>query len=973
MAAPRKTTKLKSQGNNGYGLSYALSSLRAHPFRAISLALTLSLGISLFASTMVWGDTGVYVSIYEHLQQNTYQLNFNANPSDPQSLDLAGVYMSHEPLVESTYRMNSTVGIISGYNANGTYVNKTFPDSKQYDINGFVYTQHIKDTRVIFVDNDFLNNSARDFFVQGSFELHPGEVLVSRYFITLAEHVFDFYFKINDTIDIDVLTGAVVAQPASLGSLGRVRVTSMKIVGIYDPTTTDSLIERALPSMKRANWIQADNMYYPVLGLRDSVMMLNNEIAPHSVSENSFFPQSILVRLSARGIANEGPSKLVPNIFSFVFRTQELYNLTWDGADQIWGIYNAVQTYIATLSLSILALPVILLALFFSVFAADAFMAPRTVEIGVIRSKGATYSQVSSIFLWETLIISGLAILMGIIFSIFFAPLIPASISFMSFDWSVYIYYLEKTVLTSSTILRAIGLTVLPSMLFILYRARKAAQTEIGLTLMEATEDPTEQYESHGFTIGASIFLFIIVLILMAILPKGPTFFLMELSMGTAAWFFLAYNGSKLSRVGLARISKKLSFVLGQKNLISAGYLRMRKGRIIPLMVVLALTMSTTIAFAVQSQSFQVDLKREVTYAVGADLRIDATPKFFNYSNTLAAVNGVEQISPVLSTWARVASTDITVEALNASSYAMIGKFDQSSFPNQDPATVLGDLAAVQNGIIISDFLASFLNKTAGDNIVLEMSDIGTTQLVTFVVVGTVHTAPGFGYASTNDIPPSALGPGFGLQAGYSGFVLTNLGFVANTIHAETTTLFLANLAEGTNHTQLFYNLWSLPGVYPTTPQDFNLKSRSLQTALFLNTVEGLFSIGFVMSLVLSIFALSISLGSVVRERRKEYAIMRAIGGSQRQIVGMVFSEFAGVVMASLLLSVILGAAFGYVMGYILNGMLPFSRMLSASLDFPLEFLSIVLLIEILTMVVGAYLPAREASRTEPAVVLRNM
>ena len=973
MVASKKTTKLKSQGSNAYGLSYALSSLRANPFRAISLALTLSLGISLFASTMVWGDTGVYVSIYEHLEQNTYQLNFVANPSVPDSLNQADAYMQHDPLVESTYRLNSTVGIISGYNANGTHVNTSFPDSKQYDISGFEYTYHIKDTRVLFIDNDFLKTSERDFFVQGSFELHPGEVLVSSNFIMLAEHVFDLYLKINDTIDVDVLTGAVVVQPAPLGSLGRVRVTSLKIVGIYGPLTTDSIIERALPSMKRANWIQADNIYYDVLGLRDSVMMLSDAIAPHSVSLDSFFPQSTLVRLSARGISSEGPENLVPNIFSLAFRTQELYNLTWDGSDKIWGIYNAVQTYIATLSLSILALPVILLALFFSVFAADAFMAPRTVEIGVIRSKGASYSQVSSIFLWETLIISGLAVLIGIIFSVFFAPLIPASSSFMSFDSSVYIYYIEKTVLTSSTILRAIGLTVLPSMLFILYRARKAAQTEIGLTLMEVSEDPTEQYESHGFTIGASIVLLIIVLILMAILPKGSSFFLMELSMGTAAWFFLAYNGSKLSRVGLARLSEKLSFVLGQKNLISAGYLRMRKGRIIPLMVVLALTMSTTIAFAVQSESFQVDLNREVTYAVGADLRIDSTPKFFNYSDTLASVNGVEEISPVLRTWARIASTEITVEALDPSSYAVIGKFDDSSFPGQDPATVLNDLAGISNGIIISQFLASFLNKTAGDNIVLEMSGVGTTQLVTFVVVGTVHTAPGFGYASASEIPPSTLGAGFGFQAGYSGFVITNLQFVADTIQAIRTTLFLANVADGTNHTQLFNDLWSLPGVYPTTPQEFNLKTRSLQTALFLNTVEGLFSIGFVMSLVLSIFALSISLGSVVRERRKEYAILRAIGGSQRQIMGMVFSEFAGVVIASLLLSVFLGAAFGYIMGYILNGMLPFSRMLAASLEFPLEFLSIVLLIEILTMVIGAYLPAREAARTEPAVVLRNM
>ncbi|MCJ7817688.1 MAG: ABC transporter permease, partial [Candidatus Thorarchaeota archaeon] len=274
----------------------------------------------------------------------------------------------------------------------------------------------------------------------------------------------------------------------------------------------------------------------------------------------------------------------------------------------------------------------------------------RTVEVGIIRSKGASYSQVSSVFLWETLLISTFAIVMGVIFSILFAPLIPASTSFMTFDWNVYYYYITSTVVTGGTILRAIALTVLPSMLFILYLARKAAQTEIGLTLMEVTSDPTEHVESHGFTIGASVALLAIVVALMYILPKGNTFFLIELALGTAAWFFIAYNGSRISRVGLAGISKRLSFLFGQKNLITAAYLRMRKGRIIPLMVVLALTMSTTIAFAVQSESLRVDLGREVTYAVGADLRITCTAREFAFDQTLAAFEGVEQVTPVLRT-----------------------------------------------------------------------------------------------------------------------------------------------------------------------------------------------------------------------------------------------------------------------------------------------------------------------------------
>ena len=921
---------------------------------------------------MVWGDTGVYVSIYEHLEDNTFQMQIVPQFGSTTTLTQAENYMLQNPLIESAYRVNSTVGILAGYDNGTVDVNNRFLDSKLYDISAPVYTQGIKDFRAVFVDNDFLSLIERDFLIQGSFQLQPGEVVVSSYFIYLAEHVYDYTLQINDTIDIDLLMANDPGAPALLGDLGRLSFDELKIVGIYDPRTTDSMIERALPSIPRANWVQS-NLRYSVLGLRDSIFIRSDAIPENSLPEAGFFTPSTLLRVSASALAAAGPENIVTNIETLVARTQDRYNVTWDGADKIIAMQTAVNTYIASLQLSILALPVILLALFFSVFAADTFMAPRTVEVGIIRSKGASYSQVSAVFLWETMIISALSIFMGIILSILFAPLIPASTSFMNFDWNVYYYYITSTVVTPSTIIRAIALTVLPSMLFILYLARKAAQTEIGLTLMEVTDDPTEQAESHGFTIGASITLLIIVIALMYILPKSSIFFLMELSLGTAAWFFIAYNGSRISRVGLANISKRLSFLFGQKNLISAGYLRMRKGRIIPLMVVLALTMSTTIAFAVQSDSLRVDLNREVTYAVGSDLRVSCTQREFAYNQTLAAVEGVDKVTPVLRTWARIPGQEITIEALYPSIYAEIGNFDPSSFGDQTPYDVLTALAATPNGIILSEYHAAFLNKTIGQTIILEMSGTETTQLVEFVVVGVVFSAPGFGYASVRDIPPSALGAGFGFQAGYTGFALTNLEYVRDTLDKETTDLFLASVADGTNRTQLVDNLRLLPGVYPTTPETFNLKARSLQTALFLNTVEGLFSIGFVMSLTLSVFALSISLGSVVRERRKEYAVMRAIGGSQRQIVSMVFSEFAGVVLASLILSLILGGLFGFVMGFLLNNMMPFSRTLAATISLPWYFLSVVLVIEIATMIIGAYLPAREASRTEPAVVLRNM
>jgi len=222
-------------------------------------------------------------------------------------------------------------------------------------------------------------------------------------------------------------------------------------------------------------------------------------------------------------------------------------------------------------------------------------------------------------------------------------------------------------------------------------------------------------------------------------------------------------------------------------------------------------------------------------------------------------------------------------------------------------------------------------------------------------------------------MPPSTIGSGFGYQAAYSGFVIANLEYVSYETELQTVDLFLGDLADDANKTRVLEDMQTIPDVFPNIPTEFDLKTHSLFTALFLNTVEGLFSIGFLMSLILSIFALTISLGSVVRERRKEYAVMRAIGGSKRQVVSMVFSEFSGVVFASLVLSLILGAVFGFVMGFLLNNMSPFSRVLASTISFPIGFLSVVLFLEILTMVIGSYLPAREAANTDPAVVLRNM
>lgn len=962
VARKEKTEKVLP-GNKLYAFSYAMSSMKAYPFRALSLALTLSLGVSLIGGVLIWADTGVQVSVDEYFDNNAFQMLVQNPPGGTSGVDTAASYMVNSPLIESSFRVNSTVGLVFG---------TQLPGDTIYGLREPIYTEGMKDCEVIFVNNELLDIMAPQFTIEGNFSLSPGDTLVSSQFVTYVYEVFGLTLTINSTIDVEVLTRRPTGQVGELENLARSSFEGMRIVGIYEIEGYNSLIEIGFPSIMRKNY---DFLHYytPVLGIRDSIMVLSSEVEAPDISDVGFFGANSFIRASSTNLIAAGVNQMDENLLVLKTRVDEAYDVTVDGLSEISYLQGLVDTYTETMPLALINLPIFILALFLSVFAADTFMATRNIEVSALRSKGASSSQVYGIFFSESILIALFSIVTGIGLSVLFSALIPSAVGFMVFDFELYQFFLTATVLKVETIVFAIMLCILPPLLFILGSARKAALTEIGMQLMEVAEPVTEGGEAYGFTIGASVVLLAMVIGSVIFLPSNPMMLLLELGLGTAAWFFMAYNGSRLTRVGFAKVTRRLSFVLGEKNLIASGNLRMRKGRIVPLMVVLALTLSSTIAFTVQAESFQVDLQKELDYAIGSDLRVTCTARPFSFNNTLEEYPGVNRATPVLRTWGGIGIERITMLGIEAIEYSLIAHFDVTSFPNDDPNFILSRLATIPNGIILSQYHADRWNKTIGDSLNLEVGGLFTSTWITFIVIGVVHSAPGFGYASAEDIPYARLGAGFGYQVGFSGFALTNIDFLSSQTDISTSDLFLADLVCVTDQELVLRSLQDLSGVSATTPESYDLETQSFGTALFLSTVEGLFSIGFAMSLLLSMFALTLFLGSIVRERKRDYAILRAVGGSKNQIVRVVLSEFTGVVLASLSLSLVLGTLFGYVMSVVIFSMSPFARILSALITFPIGFLTAVLLLEIFAMIAGAYLPAREASRTDPAIVLRNL
>ncbi len=965
-ALPRKTVDLHSDegktSRSMYVLAYALSSMRAYPLRAFSLLLTLSLATSMIGSIMIWSDTGIAVSINSYFDSRSFQMAIETSPGQTALINDAEEYVQSSPYVDHTLRLNSTVGLVFGTG---------LPNKTVYGLQMPVYSHEMKDCEVIFVNNMFLREVADEFDYEGSFELHTGEVLVSVQCARYIYEVFGIPVIINSTIDIEVLTRRGISVVNELSTLGRVSLRNLRVVGIYEVKNYNSIIAQTFPSRLRSNYDYV-NFYYSVLGIYDSVMLLSSSIDVSKLPDVGFFGAQVYVRVSPASLIAGGSAKIAANLLALKTSVEAHYAVSVTGLEEILYLQTVINTYASSTYLALLNTPVFMLALFLAVSAAHSFMRSRRFEVSVLRSKGASSAQVYGVFTIEAAILFLASMLLGLLFSVLISALILSTNAFLVFDWSSYQSYLYNTVLKPETILYCFLLCILPSLLVILYFSRRAAATEIGVSLVDSQETVSRSDKSNLFAVVVSIVLFVMVLS-MSLLLSNPLLVVYELVLGTIAWFFMAYNGSQFFRTIFANITSRLAFLLGEKGNIAAINLKMRRGHVVSLMVILSLSLSSTIAFAVQANSFHADLQREISYAIGADLRVSCTPRPFDFANTIEGYPGVNRAMPVLTTSAQNGLDAITLVGVNGVDYSEIGNFDALDLNGEDLTKLLIRLASVENGVLLSEYHARRWNKTIGDDVVLRVSGAISPVMMTFRLVGLIFSAPGLGCASTEDAKGITLSSSLGFQTRLSGFGIANIDYLSGHTGIETANLFFADLAFMTDHEYLVRSLAALPSVNAVTPETFDLKASSFQTAVFLSNVEGLLSIGFVMCFILTMFALTLFLGSIVHERVRDYAILRAVGFSRPQLTRVVMSEFVGVVVASLALSVVLGTLFGHLMSLILFTTSPFSRVLEPTIVFPIGPLTVILLIEMMAMIIGAYFPARDASLTDPAVVLRNL
>lgn len=971
----KKKQKDILKGNPLWPIGYAITSMKTYKIRNIGIALILAISVAIPTTIFAWTNTGSRLAVENYFDDNSYQFSIQTTGhSDYSRLFDAQDLIMGSPFAEYAHITPSTVGIFR--------MDGVTPEWEAYSTVNQNYAEGIKDCRVIIIDNEILDVWSNELDFTGNTTLSAGEVLVSQRFIELTEEMMDQTLG----VDIDLVVGSEISidvlrtfystpegRPFDPLRLHRQIVRNLTIAGIYDVVQA-SVVVQSYSSISRTNY---DPLEIPtsVLGLTDSVLMLADELGPESVetiTNRGFFSPVEFVRGSVDGLAQSGVTNAAQNLLNLKTQIEESDEiLSVLGLDNIDSLQTHITTYLQSQVLIILALPIMIMSLMLTIFTSETSVSQRKGEISALRAKGASFNQIFAAFMWESLILSILGLLSGLLLTIFTAPLMGSSTGLLSFDQVVYADFVSKMTIPVQALALSATIALFLPAAYLLHVARRIDVTEIGQPTMRMTYEIPEETNIwfYALTLGGVLAVLLIVPVLFN--PAGQIAFI-EILMATMILFLSSYLGSRAMRLVTANVSERVGGLMGEKKLYMTQSLRRRKGQFIPLLVILTLTLTTTTMMLIQTASFEDTIENEANYALGCDIRIKVPEHTLDWVDTLEGYAGVVSATPVIETLSYIETTAFYLEGLDAGAYSTIGNFKPSSFVSGTPEEVLMALENTANGIIISEHYSELWNVTMGDSLTIRATTLSGTNTTGFEVVGVMKSAPGFGMASTHDLAGIPFGSYFDFQPGRGGFALVNIDYLSATTDFTSTEVFFVGTTSLADASDLIDFANDIPYAEVYTPDTIEFGSNTV-TGLFLSGIEGLTMIAFIMCAAMGIASIALFLSSAVMEREPEYALFRAIGGTKKQVISLVFGEFAGSVLAAVLISLGLGVLFGYTMTLLTFGISSVWPILAKILTYPLMVMFFTVALECVAMIFACYFPARRAGSTNPAEVLRNM
>jgi len=627
-------------------------------------------------------------------------------------------------------------------------------------------------------------------------------------------------------------------------------------------------------------------------------------------------------------------------------------------------------------------------------------------EIGVLRTIGISKSGIFKIFFYQISIITIIGVSFGLILGsviaqLFFGPFKNIMSGFLyATDFDIIFYFSPLSLIITVIV----GLLI--PMVFGMIPAIAASNTNIIEALYPRTRSKNELFISISKLIAFTVISIILIIVGVFILSYGfeGLIDLADLTVLNYISILLLFIGGFFFITGVILLSSNfitylsvgISYIfypiLRKMRNITVKNLRRNARRTKNTFAMVAITLASLITIVTLIQSIQAGMGPGARMRLGGDIRLGMYYQFndhrqipLNTSLNLTQIDGISSVCEVKNSY-YVTNYSMCDEfgmrtgerfvlfVINTSAYVemhsqnSITKFQGDS--SQSLETFMTQLETNRT-IILHDDLSNEINKGTGEdvNITTDYTIYFPGLSYNFSVVGIMDIMPGLQF--TWDAQPNNYKYYYAIISWNSFYNVTGLNYNTSTgyfwlgLDNPTTSETVISEVE-----TLYTNLGS-----PWTNHDFSDEWRYrtytdevIQIQEVINLILIIFTNILQISIVISLFGLSITILMNVNHRKKEIGILRSFGISKPQINTMIFGE--SMIIASF--AIIMGLTAGSSASFLMALTIPFMPYVPVFYSFPWIDILILSIIVFIFSIISSIIPALRANKINIVDAIRT-
>ncbi len=354
----------------------------------------------------------------------------------------------------------------------------------------------------------------------------------------------------------------------------------------------------------------------------------------------------------------------------------------------------------------------------------------------------------------------------------------------------------------------------------------------------------------------------------------------------------------------LARLAAR--FPAGGESRSMLGFLVQSAGRrsrpVSRAVILVGLLLSFGVSLGLFSATYDQQAVADARLTLGADVTVTAPPNTSLSQATLdsiAGASGVGPSSPMLHIYAYVGPDLQDIYGVQPGRITAATQLRDSYFSGGTAQSLLDALGRRPDGVLVSAETIKDYGLSPGDLLRLRLQDTagGVYKVVDFHVIGVVSEFP---------------------TAPKDSFLVANLPYVLAATHGGGPNVVLAAASGADPHT-VAASVQAAVATSGATVRDITQQQASTSSSLTAVSLAGISRLEEAFAIALALLSIVLFAGLTELERRREFAIMAAMGMRLRGVAGFLWSETLIVIVAALLLAGSLGTVLALMLVAILT------------------------------------------------------